>query len=67
MVTHLFLKKLNDFWPSKENIAKILADDMPSLRSFTPKPGTVFVTEGVVKVVSEIRMIACLVPLNMPV
>ena len=45
----------------------MLADDIPSLRNFTAKPGTVLVTEGVVKTVSEIRMIACLEPLKMPV
>lgn len=63
MDVHRFLKKLNDLCPSNENIVSKLAEDIPSLRNFTPKPGVVLIFSGVVAVVSEMRIITCLDPL----
>ena len=67
MVVHRFLKKLNEVNPSNENIATKLAEYIPSLSSFTAKPGVVLIFSGVVLVVSEMRIIPCLAPLKQPV
>lgn len=66
-MVHEFERKLNDGCPANENIAIALAEGMPSLRNFSPNPGEVLITSGVVLLTSEILMIPKSPPLKIPV